>query len=339
MNIVKNRKIYFIVSGILFVISLLLLFVGKLNLWIDMTGWINLDYSFTKDLNIEKVKKSLEAEKKNILHNKDEVINDVSAYTVTWEKTLTVVAWFINSLDEKTLDEKKWEFRGRALEILKKYDDSVEETKYTNIGKSFWDYIKNTAFITLAIAILAISLYIYYAFSGTVSGISPVYFGLITLLALFHDVIISSGFYIMTSKVFSEFQIDTFFVTALLTILGYSINDTIVVFDRLRWNLKKFGGKKWKNGKKLDEIVNLSVNETIKRSLYTSLTLIFVLLTIFFFWPETLRGFILVMIFGTFVGTYSSIFIAAPLLYELNKNKKLEVYKKKEIKAEDKIVV
>ncbi len=339
MNIVKNRKIYFIISGILFVISLLLLFVGKLNLWIDMTGWINLDYSFTKDLDIEKVKKSLEAEKKNILNNKEQVINDVSAYTVTWEKTLSVVAWFVNSLDEKTLDEKKWEFRGRALEILKKYDNSIEETKYTNIGKSFWDYIKDTAFFTLAIAILAISFYIYYAFSGTVSGISPVYFGLITLLALFHDVIISSGFYIMTSKVFSEFQIDTFFVTALLTILGYSINDTIVVFDRLRWNLKKFGGKKWKKWKKLDEIVNLSINETIVRSLYTSLTLIFVLLTIFFFWPETLRGFILVMIFGTFVGTYSSIFIAAPLLYELNKNKKLEVYKKKEIKAEDKIVV
>ena len=138
---------------------------------------------------------------------------------------------------------------------------------------------------------------------------------------------------------FPEFKINTFFVTALLTILWYSINDTIVIFDRIRSNLKEFWGKIWKKWKTLKEIIDLSVNETLKRSIYTSLTLLFVLLTIFIFGPETIKWFILVMIFGTIVGTYSSIFVASPILYLVNRHKKLSVYKKIKLKAEDKIVV
>jgi preprotein translocase SecF subunit len=138
---------------------------------------------------------------------------------------------------------------------------------------------------------------------------------------------------------FPEFQIDTFFVTALLTILWYSINDTIVVFDRIRSNLRQYAWKWWKNWKDLYEIINLSIKETLTRSIYTSLTLFFVLTTIFLFWPETISGFILVMLFGTIVWTYSSIFIASPILYITNQNKKLSVYKKVVVNPEDKIVV
>ena len=126
-------------------------------------------------------------------------------------------------------------------------DASVNETKYVNIGKSFGDYIKNTAFLTLAIAIVAITIYVTWAFSGVVSGISVSSFAIITIITLFHDVIISSGAYIVAGHFFPQFQIDTFFITALLTILGYSINDTIVVFDRIRANLKQFGGRKGKD--------------------------------------------------------------------------------------------
>jgi preprotein translocase SecF subunit len=158
-------------------------------------------------------------------------------------------------------------------------------------------------------------------------------------MTLFHDVLISTGLYIATSMFLPEFKIDTFFVTALLTILGYSINDTIVVFDRIRSNLIKYAGKKGKDGKELNEIVDLSITQTIVRSIYTSATLLFVLLTIFFFGPETIKGFVLVMIFGTIVGTYSSVFIASPLLYLANKDKKLTIYKKQVVNPEDKIVV
>ena len=158
---------------------------------------------------------------------------------------------------------------------------------------------------------------------------------IITIITLFHDVFISSWFYIFTSHFLPEFKIDTFFITALLTILWYSINDTIVVFDRIRSNLKQF----WWKTKNLEEIINMSIQETMTRSIYTSLTLAFVLATIFIYWPNTIKWFTLVMIYWTIVWTFSSIFIASPLLYELNKNKKLKVYKKKVIKNEDKLIV
>ncbi|USN58740.1 MAG: protein translocase subunit SecF [Candidatus Peribacteria bacterium] len=241
----------------------------------------------------------------------------------------------MTDVEEQELDILKNTFREDLLEVLRQYDPEVEEQSYINIGKSFGDYIKNTALLTLGIAIIAIALYVTRAFSGIVSGISWFSFSSITIITLFHDVLIASGLYIMTSFFYPEFKIDTFFVTALLTILGYSINDTIVVFDRIRSNLKEQIRKKVK----LDEIVDMSVSDTVRRSIYTSLTLLLVLVSIFVFGPESISGFVLVLIFGTIVGTYSSIYIASPLLYELNKNKKLSVLVKKESSPEDKIVV
>lgn len=339
MKVLKNRSIYLSISAVFFVLSLFLIFVPKLNLGIDMTGGTQAEYGYTKSLNIEKIRETLTDESKEILSDGKEIINAVSVYKVSGEKKIAVVVWFDNSVEEKPLDTLKTTFRDKVLEILQTEDENIIEESYTNIGKSFGDYIKNTAIITLLLAIIAITFYVTYSFSGVVSGISVLSFSLITIVTLFHDVIISTWLYIFASMYFPEFKIDTFFITALLTILGYSINDTIVIFDRIRWNLKQYGGKQWKAGKNLEEIIDLSVSETLKRSIYTSLTLLFVLITIFLFGPETIKWFILVMIFGTLVWTYSSIFIASPILYIVNKNKTLSVYKKLEIKPEDKIVV
>lgn len=339
MDVLKNRYLYLGASALFFVISLFLLIVPKLNLGIDMTWWIQMDYNYENSINIEEIKIELESEKEKFLNNWEQVINNISVYWITWEKTIAVVVWFYTWIDDIKLDELKNDFKSKVFDVVKKQDELVIEAKYINIGKSFWDYIKDTAFITLALAIVAITFYVTFAFSWVVSWISVLSFSAITIITLFHDVIISSWAYIFTSIYFPEFQIDTFFITALLTILWYSINDTIVIFDRIRSNLKQYAGKTWKNSKDLTEIINLSVKETLTRSIYTSLTLIFVLFTIFLFWPDTIKGFILVMIFGTFIGTYSSIFIAAPILYEVNKNKKLSVYKKVVINPDDKIVV
>ena len=335
MDVLKNRYIYLGVSGILFIISLFLLFIPKLNLWIDMTWWIQMDYTYKNQIDIPEVKNELNLKKQDIKYNDKEIINNINVYRITWEKTVSVVVWFYPINDAKKLDELKNQFRSNVLSILKKQDDSVDESKYINIWKSFWDYIRNTAFITLALAIVAITFYVTFAFSWVVSWISVISFAAITIITLFHDVIISSWAYVFISMFYPEFKIDTFFITALLTILGYSINDTIVVFDRIRSNLRQFG---WK-GKNLYEIINLSVKETLTRSIYTSLTLVFVLFTIFFFWPESIKWFILAMILGTLIGTYSSIFIASPILYEVNKNKKLSKYKKVVVNPDDKIVV
>jgi len=339
MNVLKNRYLYLSVSALFFIISLFLLIVPKLNLGIDMTWWIEIDYNYENNINIQELKSSLELEKESFLNKWNKVINNISVYWITWEKTVAVVVWFYTWIDDITLDKLKNDFKSKVFNVIKKQDKTVAEAKYINIGKSFGDYIKNTAFITLALAIIAITFYVTFAFSWVVSWISVFSFAIITIITLFHDVIISSWAYIFTSIYFPEFQIDTFFITALLTILWYSINDTIVIFDRIRSNLKQYAGKKWKNSKDLAEIINLSVKETLTRSIYTSLTLMFVLFTIFMFWPDTIKWFILVMIFGTFIGTYSSIFIAAPILYEVNKNKKLSVYKKVIVNPDDKIVV
>ncbi|MDD3145357.1 MAG: protein translocase subunit SecF [Candidatus Gracilibacteria bacterium] len=339
MDVLKNRFVYLSISGFFLIISIFMLIFGKLNLAIDMTGGINMEYTYEGTVDIDSIRSKLDEEKETVVFNNQKVINNVGVYSITGEKAFSIVVGFDSSINEVDLSKLKLDFKNKVFETLKETNNTIVETKYTNIGKSFGDYIRNTAILTLLIAILAITIYVTYAFSGVIGGVSVISFALITLITLFHDVIISAGLYIISGYFFKDFQIDTFFVTALLTILGYSINDTIVIFDRIRDNLKKFGGKTGKNGKELYEIITISINETLKRSVYTSLTLFFVLLTIFIFGPESIAGFILAMMFGTIVGTYSSIFIASPILYEVNKSKKLSVYKKVVINQDDKIVV
>lgn len=355
LNTIKNRYMYFWISAIVLLLSLFTFLFSNLNYWIDMTGWTQAEYKYSIDtIDLQILRSELELESKNIIHNEREVINSVSAIKVSWEKIISVVTWYnsiiLNEEELKQIEEDSkltetkisWEvlskiksdFRDKTLEILKKHDNDFIEDSYTNIGKSFWDYIKNTAITTLIIAIIAIAIYVMYAFSWVATWISVMSFALITIATLFHDVLASTWLYIITSSFLPEFKIDTFFITALLTILWYSINDTIVVFDRIRSNIKILVKKK-----NLKEIIEISIQETLRRSIFTSLTLFFVLLTVFFFWPETIKWFILAMIFWTIIWTYSSIFIASPLLFEFNKNKKLSEYKEKTYNPEDKLVV
>ncbi len=186
-----------------------------------------------------------------------------------------------------------------------------------NVGASFGAYIKKSGYITLALAIIAISLYIQYAFRGSIAGMASWPFAVVTGVSLIHDVVIASGLYILTSIFFPEFKIDTFFITALLTVLGYSINDTIVVMDRIRSNLQDGAQKKLT----LSEVIDKSIHDTMRRSLFTSFTVIIVLVALFIWGPSSLKGFTLALIFGGIIGTYSSICIASPLLIDITKRK------------------
>lgn len=335
IDFIKNRYIYFAISAFFVLISLFFFFFKELNLWIDMTWWTQSEYSYSWELDISDVIEEITnlALDFNLQH--DSIINNTSAYKVSGENQLVIIAWFGLNIEEKLLESYKEDFRNQITNMLRVKNDTIILDRYISIWKSFWDYIKNTAIITLIIALIAISFYIAWAFLWIVSGINPMIFALIALITLFHDVLVSAWLYIIAWSFFKEFQIDTFFITAMLTILWYSINDTIVIFDRIRYNLKAY----WWKTKKLKEIINMSIKENITRSLYTSLTLIFVLVWIFFFWPESLRGFMLALILWTIIWTYSSIFIAAPMLYEINKNKQLKKYEKKVVSDEDKIVV
>jgi len=172
-----------------------------------------------------------------------------------------------------------------GTEFSKIQNATIEQARYVNVGASFGAYIKKSGYITLALAILAISLYIQYAFRGSIAGMSSYPFAIVTAVSLIHDVVVAFGLYIITSFFFPEFKIDTFFITAMLTVLGYSINDTIVVMDRIRSNLQDGAMKKLS----FSELIDKSIHDTLRRSLFTSLTVIIVLVALFVFGPSSLK--------------------------------------------------
>lgn len=335
IDVLGKRKIYFILSGVFILLSLWEMIFWNLNFGIDMTGGTQSEFRFTDYTYDSQQIKTLASEISENINSSEKVINSVSSYKINGEDTFVVETWFNRNIEAKALEAYKVSFRDSLEKDLKNLWD-IELSQYINIGASFGDYIKQTAKITLLIAIIAIAVYIAYAFSGAAGGISSLSFAAITLVTLFHDVIIASWMYILASNFFPQFQIDTFFITALLTILWYSINDTIVIFDRIRSNLQAF----WWKTKDLKEIIELSISESLTRSIYTSLTLAFVLICILLLGPDSISGFTLTMLFGTIIGTFSSIFIASPLLYEFHKKSTIREYvKRDELSEDDKTVV
>lgn len=162
------------------------------------------------------------------------------------------------------------------------------------------------ALISVGFASLAIILYIAYAFREIPKPYSPWKFGIAAVVALLHDVLVVMGIFSILGH-FYNVEIDSLFVTALLTVIGFSVHDTIVVFDRIRENLRKSSGS-------FSQIVNQSLLETLGRSVSTSITVLLTLLALILFGGETIRWFVVALFIGIFSGTYSSIFNAAPLL-------------------------
>ena len=188
----------------------------------------------------------------------------------------------------------------------------MEDVEFLVISPSVSDEIKQKAMLAIIFVMVGISLYIAFVFRKVSKPISSWKYGAITLLTLLHDVIVPAGVFAFLSQRFNV-AIDTNFIVALLVVMGFSVHDTIVVFDRVRESLLKT------RGKSLGEIVNISVNETFRRSVNTSLTLIIVMLSLYFLGPISLKFFVLAMLIGTTVGTYSSIFVASPLLVVVQK--------------------
>lgn len=316
-DFIKHRFSYYGVAVALFVVAVGAYVTLPLNLGIDMTGGVQAEYDYTNSLDIATVKTIVDTAKKQVKSGDKEVINNVNVYKISGENKFVVEAGF--SRDAKVTDKDfegyKTSFKDDLSAQFAAINSSkISMTRYINVGESFGDYIKKTAYMTLVLVIVAISLYIAYAFRGSIEGFSSFSFAGVTAVSLFHDVLIAFGLYIIASHFFPEFKVDTFFITAMLTILGYSINDTIVVMDRIRSNLQLPENKK----KNFGVIINNSINDTLARSLYTSFTVFIVLVAMFFFGPESIKGFILALIFGTVVGTYSSIAVAAPLLYDIS---------------------
>lgn len=182
----------------------------------------------------------------------------------------------------------------------------VEELRYDSVGPSIGQELKRKSLYAIIVVLIAIVLYIAWTFRKVSKPVASWKYGLTAIIALFHDVIIVLGIFALLGK-FLNIEINSAFVAAVLTVLGYSVNDTIVVFDRVRENLPR-------SDEDFENTINTSVNQTIRRSINTSVTTLLVLLSILFFGGTTIRDFVLALSIGVFIGTYSSIFLASPVL-------------------------
>ncbi len=322
-SFVQNRFRFYSVALGLTVFSLLSPWIFGLNLGIDMTGGIQIEYN-VKDGNVDAVEAlartyAEEIEKTTTVNGKM-IMNGMSVYGIAGTTAFIVEAGFAwgEGITEAMIQEAKASFTKALTDKLSlEKSAKITQSRYVNIGESFGEYIKKSGYITLSLAILMITFYIAYAFRGSIPGMASWPFAVVTGISLIHDIIVAFGLYVATSFFFPEFKIDTFFLTALLTILGYSINDTIVVMDRIRSNLHEGDKKLW-----LSHVIDKSIHDTLGRSLLTSSTVFIVLLALFFFGPESLKWFTLALLFGTVIGTYSSICIASPLLIDVTQKKK-----------------
>ncbi len=196
----------------------------------------------------------------------------------------------------------------RYLGDLRMKFQSVDELQFNSIGPVVGQELKQKSYWAIFYVIIGISLYVTYAFRKVSFPVKSWKYGVITLITLIHDVIIPAGFFALLGWKMGV-EIDTNFVVALLTVMGFSVHDTIVVFDRIRENLLNQSGKT-----SFSDIVNESINQTFARSINTSLTVLIVLALLFFFGPATLKYFTLTLFIGIAAGAYSSIFVASPLL-------------------------
>jgi len=198
--------------------------------------------------------------------------------------------------------------RASFVEKLQSQDSSTVQESFESIGPTIGNELKRKAITATAIVLLIIVLYITWAFRRVSSGPVPSWvYGVSAIIALIHDLFIVVGVFAIFGHFFG-IEIDALFVTALLTVLGFSVHDTIVVYDRIRERLISAAGKTF------EDVVNESLNQTMIRSINTSMTALLILMALFLFGGETIRNFVLALLIGIASGTYSSIFVAPPLL-------------------------
>lgn len=286
LNIIKYYKIWFVISGLLFFVALGALVGFGLNLGIDFKGGTLTQVQFEKDL-------PTNAEI-------SQTLGDAGFHNIIIQPAAEKSVIIRTEPIEKEQHDK----------LLKSLSDKfgiIKEEQFTSIGPVVGRELRSQAILQLILVSLGIVLYIAYAFRKVSKPVSSWKFGWAAIVALVHDLFIVLGVFAILGK-FMNVEVDSLFVTALLTVLGFSVHDTIVVFDRIRENLKL------RAGQTLWEIINSSINQTIVRSINTSLTVIFVLTALLLFGGETVRYFVLALLIGIVAGTYSSIFIASPLL-------------------------
>ena len=275
-----------ILSSLLVILSLLLLIFKGLNFGIDFKGGtlIELRSSYSK-INVTSLRDNLS--QMNLGDVSVKKFGNDQDYLVKFEN---------KDNRENTIEEIK-------LNLDKTFGDNFDFRRVENVGPKVSTELLKSGIIAISVSLAVMLIYIWIRFEWQ--------FSLGAIMALFHDVIVTLGIFSLLNL-----EINLSIIAAVLTIVGYSMNDTVVIFDRVRENLRKYSDIK------IFELTNISINETLSRTLITSITTLLALLSIFFFGGEILKGFSLAMIFGVVFGTYSSIYIANTVLVRLNVSQK-----------------
>lgn len=287
MFILKYKNIFLIVSALAVVVSLFLIFTFGFKKSIDFTGGAKVTVSYSEPIASPSVISSTLSAKFGEVK-----VEDTDGKGQTYKLTL------------RDMKESDYETLRSSLETTGK-DAKIGELSM--VGPSISSEVTKKAVIGFVLVVLAIIAFVTMSFFGVSYPVTSFKYGVITIIALIHDTIIPAGVFAWLGKV-QGVEVDSLFVVALLTILGVSVSDTIVIFDRIRENLKNMKGKAF------EEVVGMSLDQSLVRSLATSVSVIAVLLALFFFGPVSTKYFALTLTIGMFVGTYSSIFVASPLL-------------------------
>ncbi len=325
VNFLGKRKLTYIISGALVILSLASLFTNGLNQGIDFVGGRTFQVKFDKEVNSNDVSNKL-----------TKVFGSAEVKTYGGSDQLKISTKF--KIDEKGLDVDQ-EIKSVLFEQLKdmlpvgmtfdqfqKGENGQGILKTMKVGPTIADDIKKASVWAVLGSLLVVFLYILLRFKWW-------QFSLGAVAAVFHDVIIVLGIFSLLRNLMPfNMEIDQAFIAAILTVIGYSLNDTVVVFDRIREYFNN--NEDWVFGK----TVNQALNSTLSRTLNTSITTLIVLVTIFMLGSESIRGFIFALIIGVIVGTYSSLFIATPVMFDTVGNKELKRDEKEEEELEEEVI-
>ena len=294
MNIIKRRIIWYILSSILVTYSIVAMVIWGINPGADFTGGTLIGVGFNTYVSANDVRESIKDLGLQSLSVSETGNNSVSIKTTTLER---------GEIDEIISTLKTNLSQAPSLGVT-----SVEEKQVQVIGPTLGSDMTKKAIIAVCIAVVAIILYIAWSFRKVQRPFSSWSMSTATIIALTHDIIVVIGF-VCTINHFYGFEADGYLLVALLTILGFSVHDTIVVFDRIRENLLRTA-----SNIPVEKTIEDSINQTLARSLNTSLTAILVLLALATIGGGAIRPFALTLLIGIAIGTYSSIFLASPIL-------------------------
>ncbi len=290
MFIIKYKKKFLAASIILVVISIVFIFIFGLKPGIDFKGGALLEVTYSAD-----------RPEVSLLESNIKKININQVLIQPTGDSSGSLGYIIKTRD---LSQAEHEMLLKSLSLDDKYP--VTEKAFTSVGPTVGSELARKATLSIIFVIIGIILFITYALRKVSRPVPSWKYGIITIVTLLHDIIIPTGIFALMSH-YTGAEVDTLFVLALLTILGLSVHDKIVVFDRIRENLRE-------GTKDFAETVGMSTSQTIVRSINITLTIVFVLVPLYLFGPETTKNFALILTIGLVCGVYSSLFFASPLL-------------------------